>query len=114
MFRSVQLLRSFFLILHYNSRPDHPVPAVGTFFPGRLECRGTVPAQATGVLPGTPDCTPQAHRQCAFFFGVVVSILQLERGVDDRQTGNPHGLASCGMQVVVAVEVPEGKASDSA
>jgi len=74
--------------------------------------RGTVPAQAAGVLPGTPDCTPQAHPQRAFFFGIAVSILQLERGVDDRQTGNPHGLASCGMQVVVAVEVAEGKASD--
>ena len=34
--------------------------------------------------------------------------------LDDSQTGNPHGLASCGMQVVVAVEVADGKTSDSA
>jgi len=38
-------------------------------------------AQAAGVLPGTPNSTSQAHRCGALFFGVVVPILPLERGI---------------------------------
>ena len=38
-------------------------------------------AQAAGVLPGTPNSTSQAHRRGALFFGVVVPILPLERGI---------------------------------
>src|SRR5205807_6498084 len=97
---------------YYCSRPGHPVPAIGTFFPGCLECRGTVPAQATGVLPGTRNSTSQAHRRCALFVGVVVPILQLERGIDDCQTRHPRRLASPGIQAVVAVHVAVGTTSD--
>jgi hypothetical protein len=75
---------------------------MGTFLPGCLECRGTVPAQAAGVLPGTPNSTSQAHRRSALFFGVVVPILQLESGIGDRQTGDPNRLASPGVQAILA------------
>src|SRR6516164_11211648 len=97
----------------YCSRPGLPVPALGTFFAGCLECRSTVSAQAACLLPGTPNSTSQAQRCCALFFGVVVPILQLETGIDDRQTRDPHQLASQGIQAVVEVEIALGAASDS-
>jgi hypothetical protein len=39
-----------------------------------------------------PYFASQSQRRRALFVGVAVSILQLERGIDDRQTGNPHRL----------------------
>src|SRR5215472_17022689 len=78
MLRTAHLLRSLLLILYYYSRPEYPVPAIGTFFPDYPKCGGTVPAQAARLLPGTPNSPSQAHRCRAFFFGFVVPILQLE------------------------------------
>src|SRR5262249_51343732 len=98
---------------YYYNRPKHPVPAMGTLFPSCLECGGTVPAQAASLLPGTSNFTSQAHCRRPFFFGVVVSILLLERGIDHRQTGDPHGLASPGISAMVAVEVALGTTADS-
>src|SRR5215510_127274 len=97
MLKTVQLLRSLVLYPYYYRRPEHPFPAIGTFFPGCLECRSIVPAQAACLLPGTPNSTPQAHRRRSFFFGLVVSILPRERGLDDCQTRDPHRLASQGI-----------------
>src|SRR5215831_20806847 len=57
---------------YYYSRPEHPVPAIGTFFPDCPKCGGTVPAQAARLLPGTPNSPSQAHRCRTFFFGFVV------------------------------------------
>ena len=113
MVRTAELLRSLLLILNCYSRPEHPVPTIGTFFPGRLECRSAVPAQAACLLPGTPNSPSQAHRRCPLFFAVMVSILQLERGIDDCQTRDPHRLASRGVQAVLAVEVAVGKTAHS-
>jgi hypothetical protein len=49
------------------SRTGHPVDAISIFFPGRLECRSAVPAQAVRVLPGTPNSTSQALTAAARF-----------------------------------------------
>ena len=82
---------------YYYSRPEPAVSTMGPFFPGCLKCRGAVPAQAACLLPGTPNFTSQARPRRALFVSVVVSILQLERGVDDRQTGDSNLLASQGI-----------------
>jgi len=42
-------------------------------------------------------------------FSFVVSTIQLERGIDDRQTRDLNGMASQGVQTVLAVEVTVGK-----
>src|SRR4029077_15023522 len=76
-------------------------------------CRGAVPAQTVGVLPGTPGSAPQAHRRSALLLGAMVSPIQLESGIGDRQTGDPHRLASPGVQAVLAVEVAVGTTADS-
>ena len=47
------------------------------------------------------------------FLGVVVSIIQLERSVDDSETRDPDRLASQGVQGILALEVEDGKAADS-
>src|SRR5260370_13568845 len=46
-------------------------------------------------------------------FSLVVSTIQLESGIDDRQTGDPHRLASPGLQAVLAVEVGVGTTATS-
>ena len=85
---------------------------VGGLVTGGIECRGAVPAQTVGVLPGTPGSSTQAHRRSAVLLGAVVSTIQLESGIDDRQTGDPNRLASQGVQAVLAVEVALGKTAD--
>jgi len=97
MLRTAQLLRSLPLILNYYTRPDQPVPAIGPLFPGCLRRRSAVPAQAACLLRGTLNFASQAHCQRALFIGVVVSILPLEGGLDNRQTRDPHRLASPGI-----------------
>src|SRR5215469_6795349 len=70
---------------YYYSGPGHSVSVVGGLFPGAIECRGAVSAQTVGVLPGTPGSAPQAHRRSALLLGSVVSTIQLESVIDDRQ-----------------------------
>src|SRR5215469_4843492 len=67
----------------YSSRPERPVAAIDTSS-RVLKCRGTVPAQAACLVPGTPNCPSHAHRPRTFFFELVLSI-KLKRGVDDCQ-----------------------------
>src|SRR5215469_6546182 len=98
---------------YYYSRPGHSVSVVGGLFPGAIECRGAVSAQTVGVLPGTPGSAPQAHRRSALLLGSVVSTIQLESVIDDRQAGDPHRLASQELQAVLAVEVAVGTTADS-
>src|SRR2546427_13092944 len=113
MRRTAQLLRSLLSILRYYSRPGHSVSVIGGLVTGGIECRSAVPAQTVGVLPGTPGSSTQAHRRSAVLLGAVVSTIQLESGIDDRQTGDPNRLASQGVQAVLAVEVALGKTADS-
>src|ERR1700746_3122297 len=42
-----------------------------------------------------------------------LATVQLESGIGDRQTGEPHRLASPGVQAVLAVEVAVGTTEDS-
>src|ERR1700747_2215663 len=98
---------------YYYSRSGHSVSVVSALVTGGIECRGTVPAQTVGVLPGTPGSAPQAHRRSALLLGAVVSTLQLESGIGDRQTGDPNRLASQGVQDVLAAEVAVGTTADS-
>src|SRR5215469_17608410 len=98
---------------YYYSRPGHSVSVVCGLFPGAIECRGAVPAQTVGVLPGTPGSAPQAHRRSALLLGAMVSPIPLESGIGDRQTGDPHRLASPGVQAVLAAEVAVGTTADS-
>src|SRR5215469_6696397 len=112
MLRIVQLLRSLLLILITVAAQGIQFLRWALSSRGCLECRGTVPAQAAGVLPGTPNSTSQAHRRGALFFGVVVPVLQLERVINDCQTRDPRRLASPGIQAVVAVQVAVGTTPD--
>jgi hypothetical protein len=98
---------------YYYSRPGHSVSVVGGLFPGAIECRGAVSPQTVGVLPGTPGSAPQAHRRSALLPGAMVSTIQLESVIDDRQAGDPHRLASQELQAVLAVEVAVGTTADS-
>ena len=43
----------------------------------------------------------------------MVSIIQLERSVDDSETRDPNRLAWQGVQGILALEVEDGKAADS-
>ena len=102
MRRTAQRRRSLLSILYYYSRPGHSVSVVGGLVTGGIECRGAVPAQAVGVLPGIPDQATQASRRSAVLLGAVVSTIQLETGIGDRQTGDPNRLASPGVQAILA------------
>src|SRR5215472_10430097 len=113
MRRPPQLLRSLLSILSYYNRPGHSVSVVGGLFPGAIECRGAVSAQTVGVLPGTPGSAPQAHLRSALLIGSMVSTIQLESVIDDRQAGDPHRLASQELHAVLAVEVAVGTTADS-
>ena len=84
----------------------------GGLVAGGIECRGAVPAQIVGVLPGIPGSAPQAHRRSAVLLGALVSTVQLEGGIDNCQAGDPDRLASQGVQAVLAVEVAAGKTAD--
>ena len=85
----------------------------GGLVPRGIEGRGAIPAQTVGVLPGTPGSATQAHRRSALLLGAMVSTVQLESGTDDCEAGDPHRLASPGVQAVLAVEVAAGKTADS-
>jgi len=61
MRKTAQLLRSLLSILYYYSRPGHSVSVVGGLVTGGIECRGAVPAETVGVLPGTPGSATQAQ-----------------------------------------------------
>src|SRR6201993_609390 len=56
---------------------------------------------------------PEAHGRSAIVLGAVVSIIQLERSVDDSEARDPNRLASQGVQGILALEVEDGKAADS-
>jgi len=85
----------------------------GSLVTSGIECRAAVPAQTVGVLPGTPGSATQAHRRSALLLGAMVSTVPLESGVDDREAGDPHRLASQRIQAVLAAEVAIGKTADS-
>src|SRR2546427_12620408 len=104
MRRTAQLLRSLLSILRYYSRPGHSVSMVGGLVTGGIECRGAVPAQTVGGLPGTPGSATQTHRRSAVLLGAVDPTIQLEGGIDDRQTGDPNRLGSQGIQADLAME----------
>ena len=109
MRRTAQLLRSLFSIL---ARRRHTVSVAGSLVTRGIECRSTVPAQTVSVLPGTPGSAPQAHRRSALLLGVMVSTLPLESGIGDCEAGDPHQLASPGVQAVLAAEVEVGMTAD--
>ncbi len=83
MRKTAQLLRSLLSILTYYSRRRHSVSVAGSLVTSGIECRGAVPAQTVGVLPGTPGSATQAHRRSALLLGAMVSPVQLESGTDD-------------------------------
>jgi hypothetical protein len=56
---------------------------------------------------------PRKLTDAALLLGAVVSTLQLESGIGDRQTGDPYRLASPRVQAVLAEEVAVGKTADS-
>jgi hypothetical protein len=113
MRRTAQLLRFLAFYPYYYSRSGHSVSVAGSLVTGGIECRAAVPAQTIGVLPGTPGSAPQAHRRSAVLLSAMVSTMQLESGIGDRQTGDPYRLASLGVQAVLAVEVAVGTTADS-
>jgi hypothetical protein len=91
MLRTAQLLRSLLRILITT------VAQSTQFVRLALSSRAALSAEVLFLrmqlaLPGTPNFTSQAHRRRTVFFGVVVSILQLEEDVDDRQTGDSNRL----------------------
>src|SRR5207249_11646997 len=112
MRRTAQLLRSLLSILVITA--GQGIQFLWLAVSSRAELSAeAVPAPTVGVLPGTPGSSTQAHRRSAVLLGAVVSTIQLESGIDDRQTGDPNGLASQGVQAVLAVEVAVGKTADS-
>jgi hypothetical protein len=77
--------------LYYYSRPGIQFMRLAFSSRAALSAEVLFPAQAACLLPGAPNFTSQAHCPRTVFFGVVVSILPLERGIDDRQTSDPQG-----------------------
>jgi hypothetical protein len=49
--------------------------------------------------------SPRRLTDAALLLGAMVSTVPLESGIGDRQTGDPHRLASQGVQAVLAAEV---------
>jgi hypothetical protein len=66
---------------------------------GGIECRGAVPAQTVGFLPGTSGSATQAHRRSAVLLDAMVSSIRLENGIDDRQTRDPNRLHRKGFKL---------------
>ena len=97
MLKTVQLLRSLVLILITTvAQSTH-------FLRLALSSRAALSAEVLFLRKQLafyqehriPPRTLTPHR--SFFFGLVVSILPLERRLDDGQTRDPHRLASQGI-----------------
>jgi len=96
MLRTAQLLRSLLLIL------ITVVVQSLHFLRWALSSRAALSAEVLFLRKQLAfyqehQISPRKLTAAGFFFGVVVPILQLERGIDDRQTRDSHRLASQGI-----------------
>jgi len=48
---------------------------------------------------------PRLHRRDRFFWAPLVTLEELARGLDHRQTGDRHQMAQAGLQALLAMEV---------
>jgi hypothetical protein len=95
MRRTAQLLRSLLSILTITA--GHGIQFLWLTVSSRAELSAEVLfLRKQLAFYQEHQSATQAHRRSAVLLGAMVSPIQLESGIGDRQTGDPHRLASQG------------------
>ena len=110
MRRTAELLRSLLSILITTAGQGIQFLWLAVSSRAELSAEVLFLRKPLAFYPGTPGSAPQAHRRSAVLLGALVSTIQLESGIADRQTGDPNRLAPPGLQAVVSLEIIPVKA----
>ena len=85
-----------------------------SLFSNCLDCRESVPSQAIGLLPRTPNPTTPPNERGSALVGFLVALLYLEIRSSGCQARYPDRLASQGVPAILEMEVATGQAADPA
>jgi len=85
-----------------------------SLFSNCLDCRESVPSQAIGLLPRTPNPTTPPNERSPALVGFLVALLCLEIRSSGCQARYPDRLASQGVPAILEMEVATGQAADPA